>query len=525
VARPPQISKEEIRKELLKCGRDPVYFIKNYIKISHPLKGVIPFSLYNYQEDCVKSFNDYRFNIILKARQLGMSTTIAAYCVWLMNFHRSKEIMVVATKFQKAANLVKKVKAMIKKLPAWIRIAEVEINNETNFQLSNESKILASTTSEDAGRSEALSLLIVDEAAHVEKLSEMWKAVYPTLSTGGRCIMLSTPNGTGNLFHQLYSGAEQKSNDFNPVMLLWDVHPERDQEWFEKETRNMSSKDIAQELLCSFLMSGETVFAPESIEEYRKSVIDPKYKTGFDRNLWIWEEYQQGSPYLLIADTARGDGQDYSTFHIFKLDTMEIAAEYQGKPPIDMFANMLNQVGREYGNCLLAVENNSIGIATLQELISLEYPNLYWSAKTSHEYVVQYQAENRSDCVPGFTMSPKTRPQVIAKLEEYIRNKIITIYSIRLIEEMKTFIWNNGRAEAMRGYNDDLILACAIGCWIRETALNINTRDLEYKKAFLSCIRKSNTIIDTSIIGMERKAPGLQEQIEIAKQFPWIFKG
>ena len=197
-----ELSKKEIVKEVIKSGKDPVYFINNYCKISHPMRGLISFKTYDFQEQLITDFNDHRFNVILKARQLGISTTVAAYVAWMMMFHRDKNVLVIATKFTTAANLVKKVKAMIKNLPPWIRISNISIDNRTSFELSNGSQIKASSTSGDAGRSEALSLLVVDEAAHVDGLEDLWTGLYPTLSTGGRCVALSTPNGVGNWFHQ-----------------------------------------------------------------------------------------------------------------------------------------------------------------------------------------------------------------------------------------------------------------------------------------------------------------------------------
>jgi hypothetical protein len=346
------LSKEEILKEVVRSGKDPVYFINNYTKISHPLKGLIPFNMYDYQEQLVRDYNDNRFSVVLKARQVGISTVTAAYIVWMMMFHRDKNILVIATKFSTASNLVKKVKQIIKNLPDWMRISNISINNRTSFELSNGSQIKASSTSADAGRSEALSLLVVDEAAHVEGLDELWTGLYPTLSTGGRCIALSTPNGVGNWFHQTCIDSQVNNNDFFLTTLLWDVHPDRDQKWFEKETKNMSRRQIAQELECNFNMSGETVFHPEDMSFIEKTLCDPKYKTGFDRNFWIWEEYQPGSTYLLAADVARGDGNDFSAFHVIKIETMEVIGEYKGKLALDIYTNLLNQVGREYGTLL-----------------------------------------------------------------------------------------------------------------------------------------------------------------------------
>lgn len=495
------LSRKETVKEIVKCGKDPSYFINNYARISHPLKGLIPFKTYPFQDELLTHYNDHRFNVILKARQLGISTVTAAYIVWLMLFYRDKNVLVIATKFQTAANLVKKVKSIMQNLPPWLRISKIKIDNRTSFILTNGSEVKAASTSGDAGRSEALSLLVIDEAAHVDGLEELWTGLYPTLSTGGRCIALSTPNGVGNWFHKTYIEADQGENDFFPSNLPWDVHPERDKDWFDKETRNMSRRQIAQELECSFNASGETVIHPEDLERLVFGISSPAYKTGFDRNLWLWEQYSQDSSYLLVADVARGDGADYSVFHIIKLETMEVIGEYRGKPTLGDFAHILDNTGREFGNCLLVVENNSLGISILEKLQEKEYPNLYFSIKGTHEYVDQLQAEGLSNSVPGFTTSSKTRPLIIAKMEEFIRNKLITINSMRLANEIKTFVWHNGRPQAMRSYNDDLVIATCIGCWVRDTALVTNKRDVEYKKALLTGISVSNTTFSTKIDG------------------------
>ena len=523
---PYKLTKKEILSEIVKAGKDPSYFINNYAKIAHPMRGLIPFKLYDFQEQLLKDFNDHRFNVILKARQLGISTISAAYIAWMMMFHRDKNILVIATKFGTAANLVKKVKAIIKYLPPWMKIANIHIDNRTSFELSNGSQIKASSTSSDAGRSEALSLLVVDEAAHVDGLDDLWTGLYSTLSTGGRCIALSTPNGCGNWFHQTYIDSTAEKNDFYPTKLMWDVHPERDQEWFEKETRNMSRRQIAQELECNFNMSGETVFHPDDLVYIADSVREPKYKTAFDRNFWIWEEYQKDATYLISADVARGDGKDYSTFHVIKIETNEVVGEYQGKLTPDIFSGILYDAGKEYGDCMIVVENMAAGHTVLDKLVEREYPNIYYSYKSTHEYVDQVTAEYSNSAVAGFTTSSKTRPLIIAKMEEFIRNKLLTIYSTRLLEEMKTFIWHNGRPQAMRKYNDDLVMACAISCWVRDTAFETSKRDLEYKKAFLGAMTTTKKEINTTIPGMQGykhiKNDKIQKQY---KDYNWLLKG
>jgi len=523
-----ELSKKQVLKEIVRSGKDPAYFINNYCRISHPMKGLIPFKTYPYQDDMLTNFNDHRFNVILKARQLGLSTIVSAYVVWMMLFHRDKNVLVMATKFSTATNVVKKVKNIMKNLPDWIRISDIKIDNRASFELSNGSQIKATSTSGDAGRSEALSLLVIDEAAHVEGLEELWTGLYPTLSTGGRCIALSTPNGVGNWFHKTYIDAEQGENDFFHSILPWDVHPERDQAWFEKETRNMSRRQIAQELECNFNTSGETVIHPDDIAHLQELCYEPKYRTGFDRNYWIWEEYKPGEKYLVIADVARGDGKDSSAFHVFKISNMEQVAEYQGKPSLDLYSNMLNQVGNEYGSALLVVENIGIGISVLEKLELLGYSNLYYSIKGTHEFVEQQVAYTNSSSVPGFSTTTKTRPLIVAKMEEFIRNKLVITHSSRLCQEMNTFIWNNGKPQAMRGYNDDLIMSLAIACWVRDTALTANKRDEEYREAFFNSMISTNRHFNTAIPGMagyKKSDDSLAEAMSEYKEYMWLMKG
>ena len=525
-----QLDKKQRVKEILKCGKDPSYFLNTYARISHPMHGLILFDTYDFQDELLKEFNDYRFNVIVKARQLGISTITAGYIVWMMLFHRDKAILVMATKFATAGNLVKKVKNIMRNLPDWLKIATISVDNRTSFELSNGSSIKATSTSGDAGRSEALSLLVLDEAAHIEGLDELWTGLYPTLSTGGRCIALSTPNGVGNWFHKTCVDAEAAANNFHLTTLPWDVHPDRDEEWYRKETRNMSKRQIAQELACNFNTSGETVIDPECMEWLLAEVKEPKYRTGFDRNFWIWEEFDPTCNYLLVADVSRGDGADYSTFQLIKLETLECLGEYQGKPTIDMYANMLNSIGREFGTCMIVVENNNIGFSVLEKLINEhQYPNVYHSVKSTHEYVEQYQAEYMNSVIPGFTTSMKTRPLIIAKLEEFIRNKLIKVYSSRTVNEMKTFIWRNGKPQAMKGYNDDLIMALAIACWVRDTALQANSRDLNYQKAFVNAIYTTKKTMNTQIKGQEGyKKDNVFDKMNEAKdlysQYKWIIK-
>jgi hypothetical protein len=517
------LTKKEIMQEIVRCGRDPVYFTNNYAKISEPMRGLIPFELYDFQREALGYFNEHRFSVILKARQLGISTTVAAYVCWLMLFQREKNVLVVATKLSTATNLVKKIKSIHKHLPAWLKIADININNRTSFELTNGSQVKASSTSGDAGRSEALSLLVVDEAAFVEGMDELWAGLYPTLSTGGRCIALSTPNGVGNWFHKTYTEAIESKNDFHTIKLPWSIHPDRDERWFKKETRNMSAREIAQELECNFNASGDTVVSGDDIRRLLEFCSEPEHRTGFDRNYWIWKPVQEGAEYLLCADVARGDGSDFSVAQVIRLDTMEQVAEYQGKVTADMFAPLLVSMASEYNNALLVIENNH-DYGVLNKIEELGYDNIYYSLKSTHEYVDQATAEARGG-VAGFTMSMKTRPLVLSKLEEFIRNKLLILNSLRTVNEIKTFIWHNGRPQGMRGYNDDLVIALAIACWIRDTALTVNQKEVEQRKAMFTGWRSDSSKLDTRIQGMTGYSERKQKPKPGGNYLPWIYKG
>jgi len=521
-----ELSTDEIKKEIIKCGKNTSYFLKNYAKITHPDRGTIPFRTYEFQDDLLEKFRDHRFNVIVKARQLGISTICAGYIAWLLLFYKDKNVLVMATKYSTASNMVKKVKYIINNVPDWLKISSVVVDNKNSFELSNGSQIKAIPTSADAGRSEAVSLLVVDEAAHIEHMDEIWTGLYPTISTGGRCIALSSPNGIGNWFHKTFDDAENGQNLFLPTNLPWSVHPEHDQDWFDNETKNMSKREIAQEYLCDFLSSGETVIDSDDLQHIRSGITEPKHKSWVDRNYHIWKPYNYQTKYIISADVARGDGADYSVFHVFSATNMEQVAEYQGKCEPDQFVKLLFDTGKEYGNALLVVESNNIGFTVAQKLAEMGYRNLYYSTKGSHEYVDSNMAAGNSNVIAGFTTSLKTRPLIIAKLDEYVRNKMITFNSIRTLKELEKFIWVHGRPEAQKGYNDDLVLAAAIACFVRDTTLINSQKDVQLNLAMLNCIGKTNTRLNTTINGMSNNRE-LQEynNKKTYSDLIWLLKG
>ncbi|MBK23588.1 MAG: hypothetical protein CME70_06235 [Halobacteriovorax sp.] len=490
------VNKQRQVKEIVRCGKDPVYFFNKYMKIQHPTRGLIPFNTYDFQDDCVKSFVDNRFNVILKSRQLGISTLSAAYATWLALFYKDKNILVIATKLSVAMNFIKKVKVGIKSLPPWMMLSEIVSNNKQSIEFSNGSQIKAVPTSDDAGRSEALSLLIVDEAAFVRNFDELWMGLYPTLSTGGRAIVLSTPNGVGGQYYDLYMKAASGENEFHPTKLPWDVHPERSDEWFEDECKNLTNKQIAQELLCDFAASGDTFLSAEDIEYIRTRIKNPLEKWGPDMGVWVWKYALTEHKYIISADVSRGDAADYSTFHVIDTNESEIVAEYKGKIPPDQFATLLNEAGMRYNKAVICPENNSYGYAVIMKLQELGYPNLYYKNQKD-KFAAMYGEGNISKA--GFTTSGVSRVQILTKLEEVLRNRQVNAYSSRLYDELKTFIWKGNKAQAQRGANDDLVIALAIGVWLYDTKPEYNKHTVDINAAMLQAFAVNSNSTDKSV--------------------------
>ena len=516
--------KELIKIEYKKCAASSDYFLSKYSYIQHPMRGRVLFELYPYQQDSLNDFEDHDYNIVLKGRQIGISTLVAGYALWMMLFHSDKNILVIATKQETAKNLVTKVRFMHANLPVWLRGTCVE-DNKLSMRFSNGSQIKAVARSKDAGRSEALSLLILDEAAFIEGADEIWTAAQATLSTGGKAILLSTPNGVGNFFHKMWQQAELKSNNFNPILLDWRVHPERDQAWRDRQTELLGEMQSSQEHDASFIFSGNTVVSPDILEFYKKTYVkEPISKQGVDGNLWIWEYPAAGRTYIAAADVARGDGEDYSAIHIIEAERSIQVAEYKGKIPTKEFGNLMVSLATEYNDALLIPDNSSIGWNAVQQVIDRQYRNLFYMSKDMQYVDVENQISvgNRGQMVPGFIISQRTRPLIIAKLEEYMRENSITIRSARTMAEFDTFIWKNGRAEALSGYNDDLVMALGIGLWVRDTALRLRQQGIELTRLSLDHTSYSSIPYLRRNSGMEQDPYTMQIGEERSEDLRWL---
>ena len=489
MASQPSIS-DAIKQELIRCKQDPVYFMKKYYTIQHPTRGRMTFNLYPFQEKVLRLLQRNDYTIINKSRQLGISTLTSAFALWMMLFEQDKNVLVLATTQATAKNMVTKVRFAYDNLPKWMQLPVLE-HNRLSLRLKNGSQVKAVSAATDSARSEAVSLLVIDEAAFIDRIEDIFTAAQQTLATGGRCIALSTPNGVGNWFHKEFTRAQTGENKFTPISLPWTVHPERTQEWRNEQDASLGKRNAAQECDCDFTTSGNTFLEPETLNWYQLNTVrEPKERRDIGQSYWLWDYPNPMNTYAVIADVARGDGADFSTFHVIEVDTATQVAEYKDQIGTKEFARKLVSVAIEWNNAMLVVENANIGWDVVTTIQEMGYPSLYYSPKSE---IIGTQIElyvekfDRGDgMVPGFSMNQRTRPLVLEKARSFMEEKSVTIRSQRLLDELRVFIWKNGKAQALQGYNDDLVMAYSTGLFLRDTAIRFRQTAMDLAYASLN---------------------------------------
>jgi hypothetical protein len=475
--------------ELRKASSD-IFFFSTFVKVVHPLLGKVPFELYPYQIATLLCFLEYRFNIILKFRQAGVTELISMYCLWYAMYHPHKNIVIISIKDRVAKKVLRKIKFMYRNLPAHLKTKIVNGKNEqslgtaSEMEFANGSIIASIPTTEEAGRSEAVSLLVIDEAAIVRWADKIWAASFPTLSTGGRAIVNSTAYGVGNFFHRTFQAAVAGGNVFHPIRLHWQMHPERDWNWYKEQAEILGPRKTAQEIDGDFLTSGNTVFDLSDIRDIDDylDTIQP-IKTELNGLLHVFEKPKRDLKYTLGADVATGRGYDYSAFSLMDQHGDEKVC-MKARIPLDKFEKIVAKYGKEY-RARVAPESNDIGLGLAMNLQNNGYTNLYYSRK-----MLKKKGKSRPEVeeIPGWYTTKKNRPLIIAELEEDIRNDTCNIKNRFFTAEAPTFIYDaRNRPIAMNKdktaeddifndevYTDDSTFAEAITNWVRKEPLNKN---------------------------------------------------
>lgn len=483
------LSSEQV-KTLAKVVQDVFYF-SLFIFVVHPVRGKVHFDLYPYQKAVLYQFVKDRFNIILKFRQAGITELISMYCLWLAMYHPNKKINIISIKDTTAKKVLKKIKYMYKNLPLYLQVPIVngrtgEYGSSSMIEFNNGSFIESIPTSSEAGRSESLSLLVIDEAAIVRWADQIWAAAFPTLSTGGSAIVNSTPYGIGNFYHSKWVDAVAGGNEFIPIRLFWRMHPERDIEWYNQMSTALGPKRTAQEIDGDFLSSGNSVFDLMDIKAIEDCLSEfPIIKRRYNGQYLQFNEPELDKDYFIGADVATGRATDYSSFTCMDKVGEEVAV-YKGRMSVDKYARLLGDTGQLFNWATLAPESNDVGLAVTSMLQAEGYPKLYYFQK-----MVKKKGKTRPevDKAPGWLTTSKNRPVIIDGLEADIRNDIITCKDPFFVYEAKTFIYDSlGRPVAMGKhkmnregndslsedtYADDDIMGKAICNHIRKGKQNI----------------------------------------------------
>ena len=444
------LSSEQVRT-LARVVQDVFYF-SLFIFVVHPVRGKVRFELYPYQKSVLYQFVKDRFNIILKFRQAGITELISMYCLWLAMYHPNKKINIISIKDTTAKKVLKKIKYMYKNLPSYLQVPIIngrtgEYGSASMIEFNNGSFIESIPTSSEAGRSESLSLLVIDEAAIVRWADQIWAAAFPTLSTGGSAIVNSTPYGIGNFYHSKWVDAIAGGNEFTPIRLYWKMHPERDINWYNQMSTALGPKRTAQEIDGDFLSSGNSVFDLMDIKAIEDCLSEfPIIKRRYNGQYLQFNEPEPDKDYFIGADVATGRATDYSSFTC--MDKVgEEQAVYKGRMSVDKYARLLGDTGQLFNWATLAPESNDVGLAVTSILQSEGYPKLYYFQK-----MVKKKGKTRPevDTAPGWLTTSKNRPVIIDGLEADIRNDVITCKDPFFVYEAKTFIYDSlGRPVAM----------------------------------------------------------------------------
>lgn len=482
---------DEIRT-LAKVSQD-VFLFSTFCWVINPVLGRVKFDLYPYQKSVLYQFLKERFNIILKFRQAGITELIAMYCLWLTMYHPNKKVNIISIKDTVAKKVLKKIKFMYKNLPWYLQTPIIngrtgEYGSASTMEFSNGSIIESIPTSDQAGRSESLSLLVIDEAAIVRWASTIWASAFPTLSTGGSAIVNSTPYGVGNFYHSIWVDALSGNSPLNPIRLRWQMHPDRDQDWYNEMATALGPKRTAQEIDGDFLSSGNTVFDLADIKGIEEMLSDyPPLRVRLGGQYREFNDPDPNTEYFIGADCSTGRATDYSSFTCMSKDGEE-AAIYKGKIPLDKYARLLGDTGEKFNFATLAPEANDIGMAVVIKLQDEGYPNLYYARK-----LLKKKGKNKpeEELVPGWITTQKNRTLIVEGLEKDIREDSVIIKDPFFVQEAYTFIYDGmGRPVAMgkhklnsssvdidlegQTYSDDDIFGKAICNHIRKTT-NRNT--------------------------------------------------
>ena len=537
------LTREQALLEYAKCINNTPYALKSYLQTyDNTQSKYVPLELFNDQVTLVRDYDECDENIALKYRQAGVSTVTSAWASKRLVFakkEKPEKILIIANKMDTAVEMANKVRSFVDQWPKWMGVGfSVEKNSQRHFKLTNGCEVKAVATSKDALRGYTPPILIFDEAAYINADEDFWSACMASLSTGGKVIVISTPNGFDPIYYSIYSQAVKGMNDFRITEMYWFRDPRyskdlklikcndivhymlnradyKDDEitvdygnikvsdrnfeeikqkiendgykayssWFEAMAKKLKfdRRKISQELECNFLGSGDNVIPPETMKSIKDNHIKEPENKFMGGVLWQWKEPVAGHKYIMGMDVSRGDSEDFTTFTIIDFDEREQVLEYIAKVPPDVVAEIAYKWATMYNAFIVTDITGGMGVATSRKLQELGYKNLYVDGVNPAD---KWKWDPKSqDKIPGINFNSK-RVQIVASFEESLRHNF-GVRSQRLYNELNTFVYVNGRPDHQKGQHDDLIMSMAMALYVAETSFSKLEKATEQAKAML----------------------------------------
>ncbi len=549
------LSKEQILLEYAKCVNDTPYALKTYLQTyDNTQSKYVPLELFNDQVTLVKDYDTAEENIALKYRQAGVSTVTSAWASKRLVFAKKskpEKILIIANKLDTAVEMANKVRSFVEQWPNWLGVGfSSEKNAARHFKLTNGCEVKAVATSKDALRGYTPTILIFDEAAYIDADEDFWSACMASLSTGGKVIVISTPNGFDPIYYSIYTQAVKGMNDFKITEMFWFRDPryskdlklikcddiihymlnradykdneitidysnikvsDRDFEdikqkiekgykayssWFEAMSKKLKfdKRKISQELECNFLGSGDNVIPPETMKKIKENHIKEPENKFMGGVLWQWKEPIVGHRYIMGMDVSRGDSEDFTTFTIIDFDEREQVLEYIAKVPPDIVAEIAYKWAIMYNAFIVTDITGGMGVATSRKLQELGYKNLYVDGVNPAD---KWKWDpKQEDKIPGINFNSK-RVLIVQAFEEALRFGF-GVRSQRLFNELNTFVYVNGRPDHQKGQHDDLIMAMAMAIYVGESSFSKLEKATEQAKAMIESWTTDKTMFKDS---------------------------
>jgi len=458
-------------EEFARCAdpvTGPMYFLDNFFYIQHPVRGRMLYHPFEYQKRLIETYHGYRYSISLMPRQTGKSTSAAGYLLWYAMFVPDSTILIAAHKYTGAQEIMQRIRYAYEMCPNHIR-AGCTSYNKGSLEFENGSRIISQTTTETTGRGMSISLLYADEFAFVRPTwaREFWTSISPTLATGGKCIITSTPNSDEDQFAFLWKGAnkcvdeygnstELGINGFKAFRSYWHEHPERDQKWAEEQRAQLGEERFRREMDCEFIINDETLIAPTTLIDLEGQ--EPIRKTGQVR--W-YQPIRKDAIYVVALDPSLGTGGDYAAIQVFDANTTQQVAEWQHNrtvipQQIRIMSDIITEINTVVKNpehIYYSVENNTIGEAALISIAE------YGEERIQGYFLSDNSVIGQRRWRKGFNTTPKSKLTACNKLKILLESRRMQVYSRGLISELKTFVSHGVSYAAKPGEHDDLVMS------------------------------------------------------------------